>query len=125
MDVDVVIPIAILALTAALAQQPASDPETAVINARLGPCSADFTVADAKGQPIYNATIHVRIRYGLLGVKRMDLEVGTNGDGKARFEGLPEKARPLVYDITKADRKRTVHQDLATECQATFAVALE
>ena len=50
------------------------------------------------------ATVHVRIRYGFMSLKRMDLEVGTNSDGKARVEGLPEKARPLVYDITKDGR---------------------
>lgn len=109
-----------------LAQQPAADkePEVAVISARLGPCSADFTVTDADGKAIYAATVHVRIRYGFLGIKRMDLEVGTNGDGRARVEGLPEDARPLTYDITRDDKKATVQQDLSTSCKAKYEVSL-
>jgi hypothetical protein len=108
------------------ATQPAQPtPDLAVISGRLGPCSADFTVTDADGKPIYAAIVHVRIRYGFMSVKRMDLEVGTNSDGKARVEGLPEKARPLTYDVTKDTLKGTVRQDLAANCKATFAVALK
>lgn len=120
--------IATLALAAALAQQPAAEtqkPDLAVISARLGSCAADFTVKDADGTPVYAATVHVRVRYGFMSLKRMDLEVGTNSDGKARVERLPEKGKLLAYDITKADKKAAVEQDLATTCQATFDVALK
>jgi len=123
--------IASLALAAvALSQQPAqppaqSSPDLAVISGRLGPCSADFTVTDAAGKPIYAAIVHVRIRYGFMNVKRMDLEVGTNSEGKARVEGLPEKARPLSYDITKDMLKGSAQQDLAMNCKAAYTVALK
>ena len=120
--------IAPLVLAAALIQQPAGDapaPDLAVIDARLGDCSADFTVSDADGAPIYAATIHVRIRYGFMGIKRMDLEVGTNSDGKARVAGLPEKSRPLLYDVWKDDLKTTVQQDVERTCAATFDVSLK
>jgi len=100
-------------------------PDLATISARLGMCTADFTVTDADGKPVYAATVHVRIRYGFLGLKRMDLEVGTNSDGKARVEGLPLGGRRLVYDITKDTRKTTVEQDLTTTCHAMHAVALK
>ncbi len=60
---------------------------------------------DVGGKPIYAAIVHVRIRYGFMGVKRMDLEVGTNSDGQARVEGLPAKGKPLTYDISQADRQ--------------------
>ena len=114
-------------LLASGVQAPAapSKPALAVISARLGPCAADFTVTDATSSPVYAATVHVRIRYGFLGLKRMDLEVGTDSDGKARVEGLPASAKPLVYDISSADKKTTVEQILATRCQATYAVALK
>jgi len=105
--------------------QSAATPDLAVISARLGNCSADFTVTDAGGAPVYAATVHVRIRYGFMSFKRMDLEVGTGSDGKARVEGLPEKAKPLVYDVTKDSRKATVDQDLATTCRGTYSVALK
>lgn len=117
----------VLALVS-LAQQPAAAPvpQTAVLKAALGGiCSADFTVKDAGGTPVYAAMIHVRVRYGAFGVKRADLEIGTDSDGKARIEGLPEKARPLVYDIKKADKKASVEQNVEEKCQATFEVALK
>jgi len=116
----------VLVLTMAGAQAAVPPkPDLATISARLGMCTADFTVADADGKPVYAATVHVRIRYGFLSLKRMDLEVGTNSDGKARVEGLPLGGRRLTYDITKETRKTTVEQDLTTNCHAMYAVALK
>ena len=113
-------------VAALLVQQPAtSAPELPIIDARLGSCAADFTITDADGKPIYNATIRVRIRYGFMNVKRMDLEVGTNSDGKARVAGLPAKAKPLAYEITRDDKKAAVEQNLATTCNATYDLPLK
>ena len=89
-----------VALVAVLAQQPSTDaptPDLAVISARLGDCAADFVVTDVDGEPVYAAVVHVRIRYGFLGIKRMDLEVGTDSAGKARVEGLPDKVKPHCF----------------------------
>jgi hypothetical protein len=111
-----------------LAQQPTTPPpvpDTAVLDARIGPCSADFTVRDESGAPVYAATIHVRVRYGFWNIKRSDLEVGTNADGRARIEGLPDKARPLRYDITFGEKKGTAMQDLSTTCHGRYDVALK
>ena len=113
------------ALAATLALQSPADPQLAVISARLGDCSADFTVKDPDGKPVYAAVIHVRIRYGFMSLKRMDLEVGTNSAGQARVEGLPAKGKPLTYDISQAARKATVEQDLATTCRAKHEVSLK
>lgn len=117
----------IVLVAVTLVQQPAESakPELAAISARLGTCSADFTVQDQDGKPVYAAIIHVRIRYGFMSLKRMDLEVGANSDGKARIEGLPGKARPLTYDISKADKKAAVEQDLVSHCNATYGVSLK
>lgn len=121
--------IAAFALAAVtLVQQPAAETpkqELAIISARLGACSADFTVKDSDGRPVYAAIIHVKIRYGFLSIKRMDLEVGTSSDGKARVEGLPNRAKPLTYDISKGDRKTPIEQDLSSNCNATYDVSLE
>jgi hypothetical protein len=118
--------IATLAVAAALAaQQPSNPQEVPVLNAKLGDCSADFTVTDSTQKPVYNATIHVRVRYGVLSIKRTDLEVGTNSDGKARIEGLPAKAKPLVYDVRKDDKKAAVNQDVSTACHGMFDVGLK
>jgi hypothetical protein len=106
-------------------QAPATSPEVAVLDAKLGKCSADFTVKGADGKPVYNATIHVRVRYGALNVKRMDLEVGTNSEGKAGIKGLPDKARPLTYDVEKDGKKGTVDQDLSKTCEAKLEVTLK
>ena len=117
----------ILVLSTLAPQSPPApqNTELAVISARLGDCSADFTVRDPDGKPVYAAVIHVRVRYGFMSLKRMDLEVGTNSDGQARVEGLPAKAKPLTYDISRADRKATVGQDLVTTCRATYEVSLK
>jgi len=115
-----------LVLTAAAQQGTAPPkPDLATIDARLGICTADFTVTDAAGAPVYAATVHVRIRYGFFSLKRMDLEVGTSPEGKARVQGLPLGGRRLVYDITKDTRKTTAEQDLATNCHAMYTVALK
>jgi hypothetical protein len=112
------------ALLTSLAQNGTS--ELAVLKANLGgDCSADFTVKDAADKPIYSASIRVRVRYGAFGVKRADLEVGTGSDGRARIEGLPNKARPMTYTIEKDDRQTMVSQDVAQTCHAMFAVALK
>src|SRR4051812_26266364 len=104
-----------------LLAQPAKPPDVTVMKANLGgSCSADFTVKDADGKPVYAAMVHVKIRYGFAGVKRADLEVGTSSDGKARLEGLPDKARPMTYEITKDGKKSEATQDVADKCRATF-----
>ena len=121
--------IATIALAAvAFVQQPAAEapePDLAVISARLGGCAADFTVRDADDQPVYAAIVHVRIRYGFLGIKRMDLEVGTDSVGKARVEGLPDTVKPLTFDIRKGDKKALAEQTHLSDCQATYEVSLE
>ena len=110
---------------AVLAQQPSEKPELPVLKAGLGPCAADFTVKDADGKPVYLAMIHVRVRYGFMSVKRSDLEVGTNSEGLARIEGLPTKAKPLAYEITKDMKKSTVEQNVDSTCQGKFEVTLK
>jgi len=113
-----------------LAQQPAKTPDVTLMKAALGgSCSADFTVKDADGKPVYAAMVHVKVRYGFAGVKRADLEVGTSSDGKARVETLPDKAKPMVWEINKKDgdveKKATVTQDVSDTCHATFDVSLK
>jgi len=90
----------VLVLGALLASQQPGPQEIPVLKANLGDCSADFLVRDADGKPVYNATVHVRVRYGAFSVKRSDLEIGTNADGKARIEGLPNKAIGIRLKIS-------------------------
>ena len=110
-----------------LAQQAADTPkvEVPVLKAGLGPCSADFIVKDADGKPVYAAAVHVNVRYGVFGVKRADLEVGTNSNGEARIEGLPNKAKLLVYDVQKTGKKAAAEQNVESSCSAKYDLTLK
>jgi hypothetical protein len=99
--------------------------EIPVVNAGLGPCSVDFTVEDGSHKPLYDAKINVTIRYGFLSKRRTDLEVGTNGDGKARFEGLPSKVKKaLEFRVHHGQLTKTISHDPADRCQASYTVVL-
>ncbi len=105
--------------------QAAATPDVTLMKANLGgSCTADFTVKDADGKPVYAALVHVKIRYGFAGVKHADLEIGTSSDGKARVEGLPDKARPMTWEVKKDEKTAEVTQDVADKCRATFDVTV-
>jgi hypothetical protein len=78
--------------------------EVPVVDGGLGPCSIEFTAKDSTGASLYNAKIRVHIATGFLGVKKTDLEVGSNVDGKAKFTGLPDKTKfPLEFDAQQGE----------------------
>jgi hypothetical protein len=100
-------------------------PETPVVDGGIGPCRADFTVKDEAGKPIYNATIKVTLRYGIFNKRKMDLEIGTNSDGKARIIGLPDSPKkPLEFQIKSGTVTRSVEDDPSTNCTAVYEVTL-
>jgi hypothetical protein len=101
--------------------------EVPAVNAGLGPCTADFAVADGAGKPLYNAKVSVTFKYGFLGMRRMELEVGTNSDGKARVAGLPSKVRkhPLGFVISYGDRVKSIEHYPAVNCNARYEVVLD
>jgi|SRR6266567_2190198 len=105
---------------------PAGDAKSVpVVDGGIGPCSADFTVSDAAGAPVYAAKIKVHIAYGFMSARKLDLEVGTNSDGKARFTGLPDHLkRGLFFEASEADRTAEAFDDPAITCKAQFTVAL-
>jgi hypothetical protein len=115
-----------LLLAASVVTCAASSTEVPVVNASLGPCTADFTVTDSTGKPIYNAKILVTISYGFMGKRKTDLEIGTNSDGKARFEGLPDRLKkpPMEFKVWTADQEKTVTNDPAVNCHPSFSVAM-
>ena len=93
------------------------------VDAGLGTCSADFTVVDTTGKPVYAARISTRVNYGRF--HKLDLEVGTNVDGKARFTGIPENVRRgLFFEATEGDRTGNAFNDPATKCKAEFTVTI-
>jgi hypothetical protein len=96
-----------------------------VIDGGIGPCTADFTITDVGGKPLYDAKIKVHIAYRFLNAHKLDLEVGTNADGKARFTGLPDKIKHgLYFYATQGDLQAEAFDDPASNCKATFALAL-
>ena len=118
---------AMLSVTPLPAQNtPPVDPKTIpIIDGAIGPCSADFIVNDASGAPVYAAKISVHIAYGLMNLHKLDLEVGTNAAGKARFTGLPDKPRQgLFFRASEGDREASAFDDPSKTCKAQFTLTL-
>jgi hypothetical protein len=115
----------LLLMTPAFAQTP--DPHSIPsVDGGLGPCTADFTITDNAGKPIYSAIIKVHIAYGFASVRKLDLQVGTNVDGKARFIGLPDRLkRGLYFEASESDRSGEAFDDPEKTCQAQFTIALQ
>jgi hypothetical protein len=105
---------------------PAATAAPTEISADLGSCSALFTVTGKDAKPIYNVKISTRIRYGVLGAKKLDLETFTNSTGQAKFINLPEAPKkPIYFYVSKDDKLEIVEFAPDVRCQATFDVALK
>lgn len=106
-----------------LAGNPADVPS---VSGGLGPCTADFIVVDASNKPVFDAKIHTTVKYGFMSKRDTDLEIGTNSEGKARIEGLPEKLKkpPMEFTIRSGDATKSVTNDPAANCHPTFTVTL-
>lgn len=106
--------------------QQAPDPHTVpVVDGGIGQCSADFTINDEAGHPVYAAKIKVHIDYGFMYLRKLDLEIGTNVDGKARFTGMPERTkRGLYFEASEADRTGNAFDDPSATCKTQFTIVL-
>jgi hypothetical protein len=102
----------------------AADPHSVpVVDGSIGPCSAEFIVKDGAGSPVYDSKIRVHIAYGVF--HKLDLEVGTNIDGKARFTGLPNRVKqPLLFRASQEDREGSATVDPAAACRAERAILI-
>jgi hypothetical protein len=99
----------------------ASSAGVPVISAELGECSADIRVLSAKREPLYKAKIESLIKYGFGGFHRLTLEIYTDVDGNARFEGLPERPRqPLAFEVTYEGRSTTVIVHPVQKCHGSY-----
>jgi hypothetical protein len=95
------------------------------IDAEAGPCAVEMTVTDGSGKPVYAALIRVRVSYGFLGIRRVDLEVGTNAEGKAKFVGLPQDGeRVLHFRAAKGGLKGDAVHSTAQNCDARHFIIL-
>jgi hypothetical protein len=116
--------------------QPQSKPQAAaqgqkqkvpVMDGEAGPCSLELTVLTEDAKPVYAATVKVHMAYGFAGIRRLDLEAGTNSDGKVKFIGLPSRVHrpPLEFHGSKDQLSGTAAYDPASECQAKHDLVLE
>ena len=121
-------------ITAASAQSDQKKPATPsdatkvpVIDGAVGPCSLDLTISGDDGKPVYNATVKVHIGYGMGGFHHLDLQAGTNADGKVRFTGLPIKVHhpPLEFDAAKDSLEGSLDYDPSAECHAQHEIKLQ
>ena len=120
-------------MSSALAQVGQADSKAAaeahtipIVDGGAGSCSADFTITDNAGTSVYNAKIQVHVAYGFMYLHKLDLEVGTNVDGKARFVGLPSRTKNgLFFRASEGEREGSAFDDPATTCKAKFTITLQ
>src|SRR5947209_13902811 len=108
-------------------QQPANSVSQQVpsVDGGLGPCSVEITVKRPGGKVVDGAKVAVHIAYGFLNVRRLDLEVPTNMDGKARITGLPNNLKHgLLLHGSKDNLLGTAFVDPAKTCEAKHELVL-
>lgn len=114
--------VALLLSPAALRAQSAPANE---ISASLGVCSAAFNVTTADTRPIYGAKVDTHIQYGLMGMKKLDLEAYTDANGHLTITQLPlTLKKPLYIHISKDGKEQIVEFHPEKSCQAKFDVVL-
>jgi hypothetical protein len=118
---------ALMLTTPLVSQTPAPDPHAVpTLDGGIGSCAADLTVEDSAGAPIYLAKINVHIAYGFLNKRRLDLELSTNVDGRARFTGLPDRLKHGIYFRASSNgRSGEAFDDPANTCKAQFTITLQ
>jgi hypothetical protein len=115
----------ILVLDSQAGMAQSATPPPTEISAELGTCSALINVTGADSKPVYNAKVTARIRYGVMGVKKLDLETYTSATGQVKFIKLPEvPKKPIYFYITKDDKLEMVEFKPDVHCRATFDVQL-
>ena len=97
-----------------------------VMDGGAGPCSLELTITGPDGKPVYAAKVDVHIAYGFGGFHRLDLEAGTNSDGKVKFTGLPVKVHrpPLEFNASKEELAGVATYDPSAECQGKHDIAM-
>ncbi len=117
---------AVLLAAPVLSVAQSADEKIPVIQGGAGPCSIELTVRGVDGKPVYATTIKVHIKYGFGGLRRLDLEAGTNAEGKVKFAGLPDRVQrpPLEFHASKDELTGVATFDPFTECQGKRDIAL-
>jgi hypothetical protein len=107
--------------------QPRPAEDVPVTDGGAGPCSAEFTVTDSDAKPVFSALINVRMAYGFAGVRKLEMGVYTNAQGKGKFVGIPAKVRnpPLEFRAGKGILSGKATADPASECQVKREIVLQ
>jgi len=114
-----------ISLSTGWAQSTTEAPAPNEMSADLGACSAQISVTGPDLKPVYGAKVETRIQYGLLGVKRLDLEGYTGANGRIKITNLPETLKkPMYIHIRKNDEDHVVEFKPSRHCQAEFDVQL-
>lgn len=96
------------------------------VSADAGTCRAAFTVRDGSNKPIYNAKIDVTVHYGFMNLRKTQLEIATNADGKALVDGLPNfPKKPLEFVVKSGTVSKVVTDDPSSTCLGHFDVTLK
>ncbi len=113
-------------LCASFAQsQEHNSADVPVAKGDAGPCSAHFVISDPSGKGVYDAKIAIQIKYGFMGLHKLDLTVGTNFEGKARIEGLPQQIKGSAeFRIAHGDQNKTLPYDPVDNCHPRHQVTL-
>jgi hypothetical protein len=111
----------------ASSEKPPAASQVPVIDGAVGPCSLQLTILDTDAKPVYNATVKVHITYGFGGFHHLDLQAGTNSDGKVKFTGIPIKVHnpPLEFDAARDQLEGSLNYDPTAECHAQHDLKLE
>jgi len=98
-----------------------------VIDGGAGPCALQLTVTTVEGKAVYDAKVKVHIAYRFGGFHKLDLDAGTNAEGKVTFVGLPAKIRrpPLEFQASKDQLVGVLMYDPANDCQAKHTITLD
>ena len=84
---------------------------------------SDTRVRSSARTPVYQAAIHVLVRWGV--AHKTDLTVSTNYYGKAEFTGLPNYSKKAIqFDVKSGDKQGIVFFDPGNQCHAKFTVEL-
>jgi hypothetical protein len=104
-----------------------TDSEVPLIDGGAGPCELQLTVTTVDDKPVYDAKVKVHIAYRFGGFHKLDLEAGTNTEGKVKFVGLPSRVRrpPMEFQASKDQLVGALTYDPATECRATHKLKVE
>ena len=106
---------------------PAPDPHAVPsIDGGIGSCSADLTITDDSGAPVYLAKVTVHVAYGFMNKHKLELELSTNVDGRARITGLPDRIKHGFYfRASQGDQTGEAFDDPANTCKAQFTIPLQ